>query len=415
MTKAKEVPSETRLNSKKIENELNIKSEAKGGSFFDPMSVTWMEKYNYKVEKIWSTFPSLVQTSIVTCAIFLLGSFLRGEWMLILIHFVKHFGYGENVSNSSNASSFPMNWRELSMESFYLKNLFYFWVPAMTISCSMYYGIGGFIHWYFYVRQRDKPEEWKCQPQKFLSPELERHEIMLGSFSLLCTSSVSALLACYMFNGGPCFVYYPFNQYGWFWWFLQWPIVFIYMDYLMYWIHRTYHTPWLYKNFHKLHHKYKQPTAFSVTAIHPVEILHIQVSMFLPLFFCPLHWVPYCVISMYNYYHGIIDHSGVNFKAFWWQPWQPDAIFHDNHHQYFHVNFGFNCSIWDKIHGTFRLKDRIYTEKTFYGIGKKIEEATEKELLDDIAEREAENPLAYRDNNPIYRLSRDDLKLKKIK
>lgn len=52
---------------------------------------------------------------------------------------------------------------------------------------------------------------------------------------------------------------------------------------------------------------------------------------------------------MYNYYHGIIDHSGVNFKAFWWQPWQPDAIFHDNHHQYFHVNFGFNCSIWDKV------------------------------------------------------------------
>lgn len=79
MTKAKEVPSETRLNSKKIENELNMKSEVKGGSFFDPMSVTWMEKYNYKVEKIWSTFPSLVQTSIVTCAIFLLGSFLRGK------------------------------------------------------------------------------------------------------------------------------------------------------------------------------------------------------------------------------------------------------------------------------------------------------------------------------------------------
>lgn len=67
-----------------------------------------------------------------------------------------------------------------------------------------------------------------------------------------------------------------------------------------------------------------------------------------------------------------------------------------------------------QIHGTFRLKDRIYTEKTFYGIGKKIEEATEKEVLADFAEREAENPLAYRDNNPIYRLSKSDLKLKKI-
>ena len=52
---------------------------------------------------------------------------------------------------------------------------------------------------------------------------------------------------------------------------------------------------------------------------------------------------------MYTYYHGILDHSGIAFKRQWWQPWQPDAIFHDNHHQYFHVNFGFNIEFWDKV------------------------------------------------------------------
>lgn len=55
------------------------------------------------------------------------------------------------------------------------------------------------------------------------------------------------------------------------------------------------------------------------------------------------------VLLMYIYYHGIIDHSGINFKAYWWQPWQPHCIFHDNHHQYFHVNFGFNIEYWDKV------------------------------------------------------------------
>ena len=54
---------------------------------------------------------------------------------------------------------------------------------------------------------------------------------------------------------------------------------------------------------------------------------------------------------MYTYYHGIIDHSGINFKRQFWQPWQPDCIFHDNHHQYFHVNFGFNVEYWDKVRG----------------------------------------------------------------
>lgn len=54
-------------------------------------------------------------------------------------------------------------------------------------------------------------------------------------------------------------------------------------------------------------------------------------------------------VGMYVFYHGILDHSGIAFKAQWWQPWQPDAIFHDNHHQYTHVNFSFNMSIWDKV------------------------------------------------------------------
>ena len=52
---------------------------------------------------------------------------------------------------------------------------------------------------------------------------------------------------------------------------------------------------------------------------------------------------------IYTYYHGIIDHSGITFKKAFWQPWQPDCIFHDNHHQYFHVNFGFNIELWDKV------------------------------------------------------------------
>ena len=59
--------------------------------------------------------------------------------------------------------------------------------------------------------------------------------------------------------------------------------------------------------------------------------------------------MPFSAILIYTYYHGILDHSGIAFKRQWWQPWQPDAMFHDNHHQYFHVNFGFNIEFWDKV------------------------------------------------------------------
>lgn len=62
-----------------------------------------------------------------------------------------------------------------------------------------------------------------------------------------------------------------------------------------------------------------------------------------------IYSVPFYAVAIYVYYHGIIDHSGINFKAQWWQPWQPDAEFHDQHHEFFHCNFGFNMSIWDKV------------------------------------------------------------------
>lgn len=200
------------------------------------------------------------------------------------------------------------------------------------------------------MRQRDRSHEWKCQPDKWLSPELERHEILLGSASMLIVSVFTGLIGCYVYNGGTMQkIYYAPGEYGWWWFFLQVPCVFIYQDYITYVNHRLYHIPFLYRNFHKLHHKYKQPTAFSVTAIHPVEIVHMQMSLVVPIFVVPLHWAMFYAVGLYTYYHAILDHSGITFKAHWWQPWQPDAIFHDNHHQYTHVNFGFNIELWDHV------------------------------------------------------------------
>lgn len=67
--------------------------------------------------------------------------------------------------------------------------------------------------------------------------------------------------------------------------------VYVLQDYSTYLLHRLYHTPWLYKKFHKAHHKYVQPTAFSVTAIHPFEIVHTQLMAYcMPLFVFPTHW-----------------------------------------------------------------------------------------------------------------------------
>ncbi|XP_011499569.1 PREDICTED: methylsterol monooxygenase 1-like [Ceratosolen solmsi marchali] len=391
---------------------ISTQKESKEG-VRDSMVVRWLNKQVDKMDKHWTRLPSFAGSAAATCAIFLLGLCYRGEWMLIFVHFARRFGYGGTpksvsiaLSNDTDMSrSMKYGWELLLSEAPYLRHFSMAWMVSLIISYSIYFSICSFFHWYYYVRQRDKAEEWKCQPYKWLSPKLEKHEIILGIFSLFCTNTFTAAFATYVLYGGPSMIYFGYDEYTLLWWFLQWPIMYIILDYETYWFHRLYHRPTLYKMFHKLHHTYKQPTAWSVTAIHPIEIMHMQLCYLVPLFIMPSHLIPYCTIMIYNFYHGLIDHSGINFKAQWWQPWQPDASFHDNHHQYTHVNFGFNMFYWDKLHGTYRLKDRIYNENTFFGKGKKLSEATKEELAADFQERNSENV----DNKVIYCLRKNSI------
>jgi lathosterol oxidase len=76
-------------------------------------------------------------------------------------------------------------------------------------------------------------------------------------------------------------------------------------DYLTYWAHRIYHMPFLYKHFHKLHHTYKHPTAFSVTAIHPVEFVSIQCIYISPMLLFPVHFGKPIRLSVGNHRFGI--------------------------------------------------------------------------------------------------------------
>lgn len=62
-----------------------------------------------------------------------------------------------------------------------------------------------------------------------------------------------------------------------------------------------------------------------------------------------------------------------------------------------------------QLHGTYRRKDRIYKEDTFYGKGKPLAEATAQELREEVEERKSENPLAYKENRLVYELSESEL------
>jgi lathosterol oxidase len=259
----------------------------------------------------------------------------------------------------------------------------------LMVSFAFYFGVGGFIHYHYYVKQRSHPETWKCQPKKWLPPELERHEILLGSTALVLGSIMYSAVSTYISFGGVTCLYFTISDYGWTWFFLSIPLHFLYQEAGSYYIHVALHTKTLYIPFHKLHHTYKQPTAYSATAFHPVELIMIQSIQMAPIFFFPIHIGIYFSFLIYAFYYGIMVHSGVMIKPLW--PWQLDPIFHDNHHQYTHVNFGFNVDIFDRINKTMRVKDRVYDEHIYGGKGKALTEATVEEMK--FHEEEQENEI----------------------
>lgn len=60
------------------ESEKHVDGSSMGDHFYDPMAVTWMEKYSNTMEKIWAKLPNYMGSIIVALAVFTLGATIRG-------------------------------------------------------------------------------------------------------------------------------------------------------------------------------------------------------------------------------------------------------------------------------------------------------------------------------------------------
>jgi lathosterol oxidase len=102
-------------------------------------------------------------------------------------------------------------------------------------------------------------------------------------------------------------------------------------------------------------------------AMHPLELATYQGIMLVPLFVMPVYVGGLILVLVYQNFVGMLDHSGIDFDSR--VPWQPPPRFHDDHHVHFHVNYGQNMGLWDRLFGTYRRNDRVYGEEIFGGKG----------------------------------------------
>ena len=238
---------------------------------------------------------------------------------------------------------------------------------AVMGGLGVYFALGAWFEWVYYLRLRGTPEAWKIQPHRFTAPRRRRAEIALGAFNLVMASLLSGFLAYRITHDNPTQVYLGAEQHGIAFGLATTAAYFVGTDLGLYWMHRFMHHPVLFRAIHRWHHRTLSPTAFTAPAMHPLEFLSYQAVAAFPLFLFPIPAWGIVFTLLYHNVVGLFDHSGVDLAA--WFPWQPPPRFHDDHHAHFHVNYGQTLGLWDKIFDTWRREGRVYGEHVFGGRG----------------------------------------------
>jgi lathosterol oxidase len=251
---------------------------------------------------------------------------------------------------------------------------------SIAVGLAMYWGISGFFQLVYYRGQRERAAEWKIQPQRWLSPKMARQQLLLGSGNVVLASLLSGIFAGHLAAGGSSAVYFGLREHGLLTSVVATVVYFLFTDMGLYWAHRVLHRPRLFRLIHRIHHRYTSPTAFTAMAVHPIELLTYQGVMLLPLFVLPVHVVGLIAVLLFQNYVAMVDHSGIELHS--WLPWQPPTRFHDDHHVYFHVNYGQNLSVWDRIFGTHRREGRVYGVDVFGGKGAPAADGVATPLVD---------------------------------
>lgn len=247
-----------------------------------------------------------------------------------------------------------------------LGNQWYDYVLISVIGGNVFYLVfGGLVHWKYYIRQRDKAHEWKLQPDKFLTKKQTKEALMYGIFNMNMASFMSGFLAWGVLEKGWSSVYFDLAEYGYGWAFLSFVLTLLFIDAAAYYYHALGHRPFMYKHFHKVHHRYSAPAYFTLSAVHPVEWFVQVCYTFVPAFLFPIHGGVYVAVLIISFIYGFLDHTGIKFKFN--LPFHGSNSFHDDHHKYFHVNFGFMTPMFDILHDTARREGHKYREDTFTG------------------------------------------------
>lgn len=257
---------------------------------------------------------------------------------------------------------------------------FQLWALMVTVAglggLVIYFGLGTWLYRRYYVNRRDEAAEWKIQAKRWQPDNKHRWGIRVAAVNMAIGGLISGSFAFYVINGGYSALYFETETYGIAWTVISTILMFLSMEAMAYYTHRMLHGKWIFRYVHRWHHRCVATTPFNTVTMHPAEFIILQTVTFLPIFVLPVHYVAFMALLVYVLVFNILDHSGI--KMSHWLPWHSTSHFHDDHHVYFHCNFGQNLAFFDKFHGTHRRKNRRYGENVYGGKGAPVDPSDRK-------------------------------------
>jgi len=149
---------------------------------------------------------------------------------------------------------------------------------------------------------------------------------------------------------------------------LDFLVLFLVMDFMMYVLHRAAHHRWIYGWLHATHHAYEDPRPLTLFVMNPLETLAFGALWLGLLCVYSPTWEGMMAFLFVNLGSGMLGHVGVDPFPRGWSRIPvlgliSTSVFHNRHHRDRERNMGFYTVVWDRLFGTM-ARESDYPNRT---------------------------------------------------
>lgn len=230
------------------------------------------------------------------------------------------------------------------------------WIRVAEITTFRYFFIAGLAFFVFYFLLKNVLSSRRMQ-DKFPGIKHYSRDILFSLITILIFATMAALVFTVLRDFTNLFN--PWDKFGSVYYFLTFPLMLLIHDAYFYWMHRLMHQPKLFRYIHRVHHLSTNPSPWTAYAFHPLEAIIEAGIIPVIAFTLPVNISAFALFLLFQFFYNVYGHLGyelfpARFNKTWIGRWVNTGTAHNQHHQFFHGNYGLYTLIWDRMFGTLR-------------------------------------------------------------